>query len=157
MATVTFYITAGSEGEIMLSKTKTVLFLVTTLLLAACGLQAVSGFATREPGLENSGATSVEVRLTEFAIKSSVTVFKVGVPYTFNIENAGHAGHEWLIMPRGEGDETMALIAAGRDQLGSGEKASVEYTFDRTGEFEMACHVGRHYQSGMVIPIIVSE
>lgn len=142
----------------MLHKAQTVLFLATVIALAACGPAAMpqQAPATAEPVPENPDAVVVQIKLTEFAIESSITEFKVGVPYTFTIENAGNAAHEWLIMPRGESDKTKALVAVGRTQLGSGEKATVEYTFTSAGELEMSCHIGRHYQNGMVIPITIS-
>jgi uncharacterized cupredoxin-like copper-binding protein len=137
----------------MLYRTQAILFLLFIVALAACGPAST----TSEPVSENPDAVPVKITLTEFAIESSVTDFKVGVPYIFIIENAGNAGHEWLVMPLGETDKTMALIAVSRDLLGSGAKATVEYTFTATAELEMSCHIGRHYQNGMVIPITVSD
>jgi len=136
----------------MLYKTQAILFLTIIGALTACGPASAPPPATRNPD-----AVVVQIKLTEFAIESSVTDFKVGVPYSFSIENAGNAAHEWLIMPRGETDKTNALLVVGRDQLGSGAKATVEYTFTAAGELEMSCHIGRHYDNGMVIPITVSN
>lgn len=144
----------------MLFKTRAILFLVIIAALAACGPattpQPAPVYATPAPVSGNPEAVTVQIKLTEFAIESSVTEFKVGVLYTFDIENTGNAAHEWLIVPRGESDKTKALVAVGRDRLGSGAKAAVEYTFTKAGELEMSCHIGRHYQNGMVMPITVS-
>ncbi len=131
-------------------RAQTSLFLMLMVVFVACGPSS-----TRRPVSENPDGVTVQVNLTEFAIESSVTDFKTGIPYTFVIQNAGNARHDWLIMPRGETDETMALIAVEKDRLDRGARVTVEYTFDRTGDFEMSCHVGRHYEKGMVIPITV--
>lgn len=121
------------------------------MVLAACGPAS-----TPAPFSENPDAVEVQITLTEFAVESSVTDFKAGVPYTFTIKNAGNAAHEWLIMPRGETGKAKALVAVGRDRLERGATATATVTFTEAREPEMSCHIVRHYENGMVIPITVN-
>jgi uncharacterized cupredoxin-like copper-binding protein len=92
----------------------------------------------------------------EFKIKSSLMVFKVGVPYRFKVYNAGNVKHDWAIMPRGETDLRQALVAIEEDNLPPNAAVTSEVvTFDRAGEFEFACHYRNHYQKGMKTPFTV--
>lgn len=82
------------------------------LVAAACGAGTTSGEsggqatqpasspAIGTPAPSSSTAATVEVRitLTEFGIQSSMTNFRVGVPYHFVVTNSGCAAHELMIM-----------------------------------------------------------
>jgi hypothetical protein len=61
-----------------------VVLIAAGLLLTACGGQK---------------ATEVRITLTEFGTESSITDFKVGVPYHFVVTNEGTVNHEIMIMP----------------------------------------------------------
>ena len=139
----------------MLSFRKIFVVLITAgLLLTACGGQK---------------ATEVKITLTEFGTVSSITDFKVGVPYHFVVTNEGTVNHEIMIMPpltedqmgmamdMGELDNTaLAMIPA--DELTPGATKSFDYTFTEpasTGSLELACHTPGHYEAGMKLPITV--
>lgn len=131
--------------------------LVAGLLLAACG-----GQGTKD-------TVEVQVTLTEFGIKSSVTEFEVGVPYRFVVTNAGLAEHEFMIMPPLTQDQMdmhmdmadldkMALAMIEGADLQAGNSASFEITFpEPTGAeaLEFACHTPGHYEANMKLPIVV--
>ena len=125
-------------------------------LLAACG------------GSASNGPVEVKVTLTEFAIKSSLTAFKGGVPYHFVVNNKGAVPHEIMLMkpmetPAGmdmEEMDKMALANIESDDLPVGGTASFDYTFTEpaaAGELEFACHLAGHYEAGMKLPIMVSQ
>ncbi|OGO75843.1 MAG: hypothetical protein A3K41_06710 [Chloroflexi bacterium RIFOXYD12_FULL_57_15] len=127
------------------------------LLLTACGGQTAAK-------VEN-----VTITLTEFGVKSSVTDFKVGIPYRFNVTNNGSIAHEIMLMPPltedaiGMGMDTgaldeMALAMIEADELTPGATKSFDYTFNETapaGTLEFACHIPGHYEAGMNLPITV--
>jgi hypothetical protein len=77
----------------------------------------------------------VDVTLADNTIDSSLTTFKVGVPYTFVITNSGRHAHNFNINPpvsvAGSLDEALnsALLAVPQEQLGVGKSATVEFTF----------------------------
>lgn len=131
-----------------------VILIAAGLLLTACGGQK---------------ATEVRITLTEFGTESSITDFKVGVPYHFVVTNEGTVNHEIMIMPplmadqmgmsmdMGALDNTaLAMIPA--DELTSGATKSFDYTFTEpasAGSLEFACHTPGHYEAGMKLPITV--
>ncbi len=108
----------------------------------------------------------VQVTLTEFAIESTVTTFKVGQPYHFVITNAGTVEHEFMISPpltEGESMEEMdemALAAVEEEDLQPGKTVTLDFTFEEpasAGELELACHISGHYEAGMKLPIVVER
>lgn len=126
------------------------------LLLAACG-----STATNSP-------VEVKVTISEYAIESSITNFKVGVPYHFVVTNKGAIPHEIMLMNSldatgGMGmDEmdAMALAHLEENDLPSGGTATFDYTFIQpaaTGELEFACHLPGHYEVGMKLSITVTQ
>jgi uncharacterized cupredoxin-like copper-binding protein len=134
---------------------------IVTLVAAALLLAACSGRGGNE-------TVEVQVALTEFGFESSVTDFKVGVPYRFVVTNEGAVNHEIMIiaplteessgMDMHELDET-ALAMIEEDELPPGATVSFDYTFKETapaGSLEFACHTPGHYEAGMKLPITVS-
>ena len=133
-----------------------VVLIVTGLLLTACGGAA-------------STQTEVKVTLTDFGIQSSVTEFKVGVPYHFVVTNTGAIPHEFMLMPPLMADhmgmamdmeelDEMALAHIGEDELQPGATVSFDYTFTEpapSGTLEFACHIPGHYEAGMKLGITV--
>jgi uncharacterized cupredoxin-like copper-binding protein len=127
-------------------------------LLAACG-GGSSG--SKEP-------VEVQMTLTEFNIESSLTTFKVGVPYHFVVTNAGSVEHEIMIMEPMETSEDMdmeemdemALAHIEEDDLPAGGTSTLDYTFTEpapAGTLEFACHLPGHYEGGMKLPIVVEN
>lgn len=131
-----------------------VLLLASALALVACG-----GNAGNKP-------VDVKVTLKEFAIESSITDFRVGVPYHFVVTNAGEEPHEIMLMEPMENStgmsmeemDSMALAHVEEDDLPPGGTATFDYTFTQpaaSGKLEFACHIQGHYESGMKLPITV--
>ncbi len=115
-------------------------------LVGACGSAG---------GQSSVDSTEVQITLSEFKIESSQTTFASGTPYRFVIKNEGTISHDWAILPRGETDESQALIKVDEDQLPPGATVTREFTFTQTGDFEFACHVPGHYEAAMLLPIAV--
>ena len=120
----------------------------------------------------NSGASAsdkpvnVKVTLTEFKIDTSISSFKVGVPYHFVVTNNGSVPHEFNIMSPETGQLTteqvhqMALAQIDQSDLGAGATATLDYTFTQEypqGALELTCHLPGHYEAGMHLPIEVTK
>ena len=130
---------------------------VSVLLLTACGGQQKT--------------TAVTITVKEFGIESSITEFKVGVPYHFVVTNAGTVNHEIMIMPSLSNDQMgmgmdmgtmdkMALAMISADALTPGTTKSFDLTFNdaaSTGTLEFACHTPGHYEANMKLPITVTK
>lgn len=110
---------------------------------------------------------TVKVDAGDFFFHSSLTKFKVGVPYHFEVTNVGKVAHELMIIKPIPGGtmkmEEMDKMAVGHieeDDLSPGAAKSVDVTFTKaypSGTLEMGCHVGDHYQAGMRLPIVVEQ
>lgn len=158
----------------------TVFVIVLALLGAACGDDSdESGNADGEGGVSvtttttEQAATSgpsaepvnVDVIANEYAFESSVSTFKVGIPYHFVVRNTGDEEHElMLVEPIAAGAmsmeemDKMAIAHIEEDDLEAGDTATLDVTFDQpypAGTLEMACHIEQHYQNGMLLPIVV--
>lgn len=129
------------------------------LIFAGLVLSACSG-----GGTGSSNTVDVNITLTEFKIESSVTSFKQGVNYRFNVVNKGAVEHEIYVMPPATGAMTpqevisSALVGISADKLQPGQTATIDYTFTKaypSGSLELACHVAGHYEAGMLLPITV--
>ncbi len=130
---------------------------VAGLVLAACG------------GQSPKKSVEVQVTLTEFGIKSSVTEFEAGMPYHFTVTNAGIVAHEFMVMPPLTSDQMgmhmemtdldkMALAMVDAAKLQAGSQTSFDLTFTepvRAGGLEFACHTPGHYEANMKLPIAV--
>jgi uncharacterized cupredoxin-like copper-binding protein len=139
----------GKEGGRKMSKSlvlSVALLVVAASVLSACG--GTSAPAAQKP-------VDVQITLTEFKIESSVTNFTVGTPYHFIITNKGTLAHDWMIIPRGEQDDTKALIKVGDTDLQAGKTITRDFTFTQAGDLEFACHVKGHYEAGMHTSITV--
>ena len=161
------------------------LFVVITgimLLAAACGGAAPAATqapaqagATNPPaatsaptqaGAASNTATEVDVTLADNTIQSSLTTFKVGVPYTFVVTNTGHHAHNFNISTpvsiAGSLDAALstALVAVDQSQLSVGASATVQYTFPASAagaQLEFSCLIRKHYEDGMKLAITVTQ
>ncbi len=118
------------------------------LLLAACG----------SPSGENTPNT-VQITETDFHISSSIATFSPGVTYHFVVTNNGNTTHEFMIMPKSEGDmssmpmeqmDKMALHAV--ENILPGETKTFNYAFPSSTANthpQFACYLSGHYQAGM--------
>jgi uncharacterized cupredoxin-like copper-binding protein len=111
-----------------LSQSKRVSFLVLALvaLLSACSSQS------------QGDSTDIRVTLTDFGVRTSVTEFTAGVPYTFRITNEGQVPHEFMFIPpvmqgmadmHGEATHNTALIEVEENDLPPGATYTLVYTF----------------------------
>ncbi|MBP1694705.1 MAG: hypothetical protein H6Q37_2588 [Chloroflexi bacterium] len=142
--------------------TKLSIVLTAWILIASFGLAACGGSS----GSTSGQATDVQVTLTDFKIDSSLTTFKVGVPYHFIVKNNGAVAHELDIIPPSTEQLTpdqvtqMSLAKIGGDQLPAGGSATLDYTFTQaypSGALEFACHLPGHYDAGMHTAIVVNQ
>jgi uncharacterized cupredoxin-like copper-binding protein len=150
------------------------------IFMAACGASAptatqapvsqpiVTEQAVQPAATEPSAAASTEVIVTlrDNTIDSSLTTFKVGVPYTFVITNKGNHAHNFNIAQpvsvAGSLDAALqnALLAVPKNQLGGGTQVTVEYTFPAnaaSAQLEFSCLIQRHYDDGMFLAITVTN
>jgi len=97
----------------------------------------------------------VDVALTEWTFGSSRSTFTAGTPYRFTLSNSGAVAHEWAVVPRGATDESRLLVEVEEDRLPSGGRAELVFTFPAAGEYDFACFLPGHLESGMRIPITV--
>lgn len=119
--------------------------LIVVLILS---LSACASVATAKTPVE------VQVTVSEFKFDASLTNFTVGTPYHFVVTDKGNLAHDWMIMPRGELDEDMALIKVEDDELEPGKTVIRDFTFTKAGDYEIACHVKDHYEAGMMLKIV---
>ena len=112
---------------------------VVALSLAACGSKAPAG------------PTEVRVKLSEYKIELDKTSIPAG-PVKFIIENAGTIDHEMALENVGDVDNPFELngqVAEAPD-LEPGKTATLEWTLDQPGKYQLGCHVVSHYEQGMV-------
>jgi uncharacterized cupredoxin-like copper-binding protein len=129
---------------------------VACLLVVAC-----SGSSP----ISNAQPTDVTVTLRDFRVTSSVTTYKVGVPYRFVVTNSGSVNHEFMVVPppkAGESSDDLDKEALGHiddANFPPGNSQTVTVTFTKpesSGALEFACHVPGHYEQGMHLPISVT-
>ncbi|MGH2531224.1 MAG: multicopper oxidase domain-containing protein [Thermomicrobiales bacterium] len=106
------------------------------------------------PLAEALGATVV---LTDYRIGLFQSTFIVGQPYTFVVENNGSEAHAFVIEPKGA--DNQPLESNGRRaeivDVPAGGLATLTWTFDEPGEYQLACHRDGHHERGMVQDAIV--
>lgn len=130
------------------------------LLLVACG-----GSAPTQSSAP-AGAQTVEITERDFAIQTSLSTFKPGVPYHFVITNQGMVAHEFVIMPHSMGsmgqhmsmDEMHHMALAMVENIPPGATVTLDYTFPRSAAGshpELACFLPGHYEAGMKLAVSV--
>ena len=134
---------------------------------STAGSDATAVTTTTGASVDKSAVVAVDVRAGEYFFKSAVTTFKVGVPYHFVVHNVGAIAHEFMVVQPIAGGmmsmEDMDKMAMGHiefSDMQAHQSATVDVTFTKPyppGTIEMACHVGRHYEKGMHIPIVVTR
>lgn len=118
---------------------------------------------------ETRAAVPVSITLSDFAITSSVTAFKAGIPYHFTVVNTGIFDHELMLMsttmktmnmknmPMSEMDQ-MSLVSL--ERMKPGVSRTFDYTFllSKTGpQPELSCHMAKHYERGMHLDLTVHQ
>ena len=150
---------------------------ILALLLAACAGTASPQSSSATPTFPSdpvqnptpieqtavAGAVEVHVTLLEYKIISTVTTFRVGVPYHFTVTNRGTMVHEFMITldhpdgtayPSGEQD-AHAIIHI--EVVNPGTTININYTFlpSSGSRYEMACQMRGHYAAGMHLSLII--
>lgn len=154
------------------------------LLLVACaGVTAVSGGATHPPAATPTfasssgdqlvtvvnqspvpGAVVVHISEVEFAIRSSLTVFRAHVHYYFIVSNQGTQTHALTFVPTSADGTPMDEyyqynhMLIGLDTIPPGTTQTINYTFtpSQAGHYELACRMRNHYMAGMHLPVVVA-
>jgi uncharacterized cupredoxin-like copper-binding protein len=139
------------------------------LLGSACGTAvraAPTVSATTQSSASAGSSTDVRVTLADNTIASSLTAFKVGVPYTFVIANTGRHEHNFNINEptavTGSLDASLssALLTVDQNELPIGGSKTVQYTFTDAAigkTLEFSCLIRRHYDDGMRLAITVTN
>jgi uncharacterized cupredoxin-like copper-binding protein len=136
--------------------------------MTACGTPAAAQpSATQAASGGSSGSgTEVDVTLGDYTIQSSLTTFKVGVPYKFVIINNGNHQHNFNIATpvdkTGSVDASLnsALLSVPQDKLPIGGGTQVVYTFPASAagqDLEFSCLIRLHYEKGMRLAITVTK
>ncbi len=136
--------------------------LTSAFFIAACGPGASSNSGAPSP-------TTVTVTMTEFKIEPSMTNFKVGVPYRFVVSNKGTVNHDFSISPpvmagmtgmSADGSHESALAVIDAQDMPPGATKTIDVTFSKpysSSDIEIACHTPGHYDSGMKVPVTVTQ
>jgi uncharacterized cupredoxin-like copper-binding protein len=98
----------------------------------------------------------VRISLSEYKFTSSLTEFERGKSYSLAMTNEGKAPHELLILSLGDTDKNHAILNVGKEKLPKGSKTTVVFSIGEQvapGDYEFACHVGHHYEEGMMLKI----
>jgi uncharacterized cupredoxin-like copper-binding protein len=111
------------------------------------------------------GSLEVRVTLADFTVDSSITDFRVGVPYYFVVANRGPSVHEFMIMPvKPDGsllppDVQYKNKLIEIEQIALGATLTINYLFSpaTVGRYEIACLMRGHYEAGMKLPIAVTQ
>lgn len=125
------------------------------LLLAACG------------GSSDTSSHQVQITETDFHITSNVISFTPGVHYQFTITNQGNVAHEFMLMPKNEGNMSMMsmgemdkLALAKVENIAPGTSATLNYTFPSStanSRPEFGCYYPGHYMAGMKLDVTVNS
>ena len=100
----------------------------------------------------------VNVKMSEFEFALDKTSFPAGKTIRFNIENVGEREHEMVVELTDS--ISVPLEANGKKaealEIAPGQKATLEWVFDKPGKFLLGCHVGKHFERGMKLEIDVT-
>lgn len=119
------------------------LLAVVALLLVSCAPKAASPV--------------VNVTLSEYKIVLDTTSIPAG-PVTFAIKNTGSLTHAFLLEPAGARNEPFELNGK-KSQTGdiaAGETATLEWTIDSAGEYQLTCYTPGHFEQGMTTTFTVT-
>jgi uncharacterized cupredoxin-like copper-binding protein len=125
------------------------LFLVILLILAGCGGST-------------SPSKSLNVTMTDFAFSPNTFTVPAGEQITFKGINNGAVAHSFIIMKLGYHvnthftDSDRPNIYWEVPQIAPGQSISDTFTAPSdTGEYQIVCGVGGHFEAGMVAKLVV--
>jgi uncharacterized cupredoxin-like copper-binding protein len=126
------------------------------------------GFLAGEPGDPKKAAKVVEVVMSDTDGVMTFTPdrleFNRGESVKFVISNKGALSHEFVIGTKSENKAHGEMMAEMPDMkhddpngktVASGKSATLVWRFSRPGEFEFACLIPGHYDSGMHGVVVV--
>ena len=118
------------------------------LFVAACASQAPASPA---------GPTEVHVKLSEFKIEMDKTSIPAG-PVKFLFDNAGAITHEVVLEAAGADDAPFEANGEESEveDIETGKSATLEWTIDEPGQYQLACHIEGHFEAGMVTTFTVT-
>ena len=137
--------------------------LSTTIIYAGGSHDGGHEVAAGEPGNKSDVTRTIKVKMYEtddgemLFEPTSVSVVR-GETIRFAIENAGENEHEFVLDSYEKNQEHKALMAKFPEmehddpnsiRLEDGEKGEIIWNFSNHGEFEFACLIPGHYESGM--------
>jgi uncharacterized cupredoxin-like copper-binding protein len=138
-------------------------FTALAIVVAVVGLfvgraaQPASASAPATPAADQPITVPVDVH--DMAVIPAQTVFRAGQTYRFLVTNSGKATHEFVVEPAGAVDKP--LVANGKeaeaDDIAPGQTKALLWTFDKPGDFQVACHKPGHFEAGMVQKIQVTD
>lgn len=133
------------------------LILILTLLVFGCSKQTTLTDDTQETEIEdvNTGANEVITPgdVKEFTIDGSSYRFS---PNILSV-NKGDIVRINFANSEGKHDLKIDGYNIGTKVIDGGQSDVLEFTADKTGEFEYYCSIGEHRQMGMVGKIVVKE
>lgn len=120
------------------------LLVIVALALAACGPQAPA-------------VTEVQVNLNEYTITMDKTSFPAG-PVKFVFHNTGSLTHEAVLEPAGADDEPFTADdkESEAENIEPGQSATLEWTIDTPGQYQLGCHTPAHFEQGMFTTFTVT-
>ena len=132
------------------------------LAAASVGVEAHGAASAGEPGDPNKPARTVEVVMSEAQDGMHFTPDRVeahpGEQIRFSIRNAGAVDHEFFLGTPQANKAHAAMMSAMPEMkhhdpnavtVAPGASAVLVWRFTHKGEFEFACLVPGHYESGM--------
>lgn len=103
---------------------------------------------------------SIEIKMSDaMRFTPDLIEVKQGETVKFVIKNDGQMLHEFVLGTKKELDEHAALMARFPNMehdepymahVPAGKTGEITWTFNRAGDFDFACLIAGHYQSGMV-------
>lgn len=128
-------------------------------------------FAVGTPGNASDAARTVEVELTEtedgqMVFKPDSVDVKRGETIRFMLHNTGELEHEFVLGKHEKlmdhKKEMMSQMDMKHDDpnaafLAPGAKAELVWTFTNSGDFQFACLIPGHFETGMVGALVVTE
>ncbi|MEM9036239.1 MAG: plastocyanin/azurin family copper-binding protein [Actinomycetota bacterium] len=106
--------------------------------------------------------TELTVDASDFAFDPASAELLAGEELTVTMDNVGSVEHEWIVLNQGvrltdEADFTEDMVLARTDRVGGGETATVNFTIDESGTYQVVCLVAGHLASGMQGTVTVSS
>ena len=122
----------------------TALLAMIALTLVACGAKGPT-------------VTVVNVSLSEYKIVLDKTSIPAG-PVKFVINNTGALTHAFVLEPVGARNEPFELNGKKSEvkEIQLGQTATLEWTIDGAGEYQLTCYTPGHFEQGMMTTFTVT-